>query len=278
MIDVELTNFYNSVKSESWPEIQNYVDFIKLPAHIKQECYDVYDLKQKKEDICDRNYWINLTTIVYIYKNLAFVPVYKCASTHYITIFQKLGWQETTLASIDKKQFNFFGVVLHPVQRHFKGITEMVINSYRPSTTVLREFPIPDYQKMEEDLKTSSLRHLIANIFVGDELTTPYDSMFGDLLYDINWIPLDLLSIVEQAHAIKNFCKMHGHDIDIPVQYKIHESSQKQLDIYNTIIDICSENDGYNYRLYKLFDHDLKLFYNLLDTFSVDWSHIVLAP
>jgi hypothetical protein len=274
MIDEEITKFYNLIKADQWPTIKNYVDFINLPSHIKQECYADYNLTQRKKDICDRNYWVNLNTTVYVYKNLAFVPVPKCASTHYITIFQNLGWKKTKLVDIDRKTYNFFGVILHPMQRHAKGITELIIYSYRPATTAEYDFTTADYQKLEEDLRIASFRYLISNIYVGDDHSMPYYSMFGDFLHEVNWIPLELLSVDEQACTIKHFCRLHGHDIDIPVQPIMHKSSQCQLRVYNQINDIFLENKTRNNRLYHLFDYDLKFFYNLLDIFSKEWKHI----
>jgi hypothetical protein len=40
--DTLFVNFYNNIKDSAWPEVTGENDFAELPAHIQQECVDVF--------------------------------------------------------------------------------------------------------------------------------------------------------------------------------------------------------------------------------------------
>lgn len=43
---LDIKKFYQSVKDPSWPEIDNFDDFLNLPSWIVSECYDLHGLQQ----------------------------------------------------------------------------------------------------------------------------------------------------------------------------------------------------------------------------------------
>lgn len=281
MIDPEIISFYNSVKDQSWPNIENYFDFLKLDDRIKDECYNQFMFDQRLEEICDSNYWVNITTKVFVYKNLSFVPVLKCASTYYETLFHELGWQEVLLKDVNRSSTHFFGFLMHPIKRHLKGVTQLLVQSHDPLIPVPTEnhYKVQadkiDFQQIKLNLSRPEFKNFISKIYVGDEHSIPYTTAFGDFFYNVHWMPLDSLTKNEQLTTITNFCKIHGHNIDIKLPgYNLNESTLDKLEVYNLIETMFNENEFVKYPIYKLFGKDLKFFYNLLKSFSIDWNHI----
>lgn len=287
MYDYEIKIFYNSIKDPSWPDINSYVDFIKLPQHIRHECSLIHNLEERKQEICDPGYWINLTTDVWVYKNLSFVPIQKCASMHYTTIFTNLGWTQVNLIDVDLETTKFFGVMSHPIERHFKGMVQWLTQLYgtTPGDALANQETNPwirgpslhvtDYKKLKQDLADPHFRKLISQITVGDSHSIPYHLTFGKFLDKVNWIPLDILTDSEQVQSMINFCKINGCDVNIPLlSDRIHTSNSNKADVLQTVIEIYKENPDYVFHLYKILGTDLNLFYNLVDTFSIDWAHL----
>jgi hypothetical protein len=276
MIDAEIVNFYNSVKDPSWPDIQSYVEFCRLPTYIKKECNNAHQFQQRKAQLEDLNHWVGITTHVCVYKNLAFVPVYKCAHSYYTSVFlTQLGWTSKKLCDVDMATTKFFGTIMHPLTRWLKGITQWLVQSYdvnnisskvidNPFATVS---PDIDWDQLKLDLQSKSFQRLVGSVNVGDIHSMPYTNMFGDLLPTINWYPIDVLTDNEVKIKMMNFFELQGHHIQLPLNDQhIHVSTPKQLEVFDTVKTIFFNNPSQIYSFYKQYNNDLKFYYNLVDS------------
>jgi hypothetical protein len=285
MIDTEFLKFYKDVKGSEWPEIASYTDFLKLPDWIKQECYHEHDLRSRLDQICDRNHWKKTTIYVLGHKNIAYVPVTKCASTYYCNLFSNSGWKFYQLDNLDQSTTKLFGFVMHPMKRHLKGITEFLVRSYTDKlidqTNLDKNPEVPwvvnsgptDYATLLKDLDTIYMQNLVGRIGVGDEHSLPYSAQFGDLLYKINWIPVDILDSHDQKTAIENFFKANQITTFLQKNTKNHASSDLQLKVFDKVCSIV-KNSGYYPQLHQIFDEDLRFYYNLVDTFDINFNTI----
>jgi hypothetical protein len=107
MSDLYFKKFYNDVKDSSWHDVKNYADFLTLPDNIRNECIDVHHMQQRIDQIENPVVWQTILTRAFQYKNLAYIPVAKCASTYYITLFTQLGWKEVNITNLDSKTVCF---------------------------------------------------------------------------------------------------------------------------------------------------------------------------
>ena len=282
MIDIEIVRFYNDVKASSWPDIANYYEYQKLPAHIKNQCDNLHNFQSRKNDICNSDYWRSHLLEVCVYKNLAYVPVAKCACTFYGTMFHNMGWKTVKLIDVDIKNTKFFGLLMHPLERRHKGITEWIVKSYYEHTPQ----PLGDnhwlsspgeinWSQLHTDINTKYFNNLLNSIGFGDIHSIPYYLMFGSLLDKINWIPMDTLSKTETQISLMNFFNLHGHNIQLPLDVvPLHVSEKNQLQVYNIVKEIFNNDPNAIYQFYILYGNDLKLYYNLLDNFTLDWQNI----
>ena len=282
MIDLEIQAFYNSVKDPSWPDITDYFGYASLPQHIKDECVQLHGFQKRKDIICDAEYWQNITTDVCVYKNLAYVPIPKCAYAYYTTLFTNMGWERKNISTVDMESTKFFGLVMDPLTRWIKGITQWLVFSYTsedilqsPTNPWVDVYGTTDWGQLKFDLKNKYLKNIIGSINVGDTHSLSYSTMLGPLLNQTNWIPMGKLSDNELKISMMDFFKMHGHNITLPLDdQRLHQSTDDQLEIFNLIKNEVHKDQEQRCNFYKLYGNDLKFFYNLLDTFSPDWQHL----
>lgn len=283
MLDHEIVKFYNSVKDPLWPEIHSYADYSLLPNVIKDECDNLHDFNNRKKEICNSDYWINATTEICVYKDLAFVPIAKCAYVYYTTLFNNLGWEKVSLKDVDLKNIKLFGVVMHPLQRRLKGISQWLVFSYQKNQNsnfltnpwIKSSAPDIDWDQLFIDIQSTYLKNIIRSVFISDVHSMPYSLEFGSLLDKINWIPMDIMSDNDVKLSMMNFFKFQGFNIQLPLDDKrLHISSDNQNKIFNIVKSEFYNNDTNLVNFHKLYSNDLKLYYNLIDTFSLDWQHI----
>jgi len=275
MLDIEIRKFYDSVKATEWPTIDSAADFFNLPAWIQEECYTIYRFQERLNQIVDINHWVNITSDGFVYKDLVFLPIPKCACIYYTTIFTQLGWQKVSLQDIDIKSMKLFGAVMHPFTRFLKGITEWVLRSYSNNLVMSLENPWhivnlqTNWDKLFSDLDSPPLKNLIKSVNVGDAHSMPYSTMFGDLVNIVHWIPMDTMSDNDVKINMMKFFKLNGHNIELPLNdARIHQSSTRQLELFKKIKYEFTENHTQNFHFYKLFGPDLNLYYNLLKQYS----------
>lgn len=283
MLDIEIIKFYNNVKDPSWPDIFSYVDYHRLPSFIKEECDKLHHFQQHKDQICDVNTWIDVSQPpVCVYEDLAYVPVPKCAMTYYTTLFIQLGWKRARIDTLDLKNTKFFGLVMNPLQRRLKGTAQWVVQCYQSNETIESsanpwkyENAITDWEQLEIDIKTKYFNKLLSTVTVGDIHTCPYSIMFGNLMDKINWIPMDSLTDNEVKSSIMSFCKLHGHNIELPMDDdRLHVSTESKLHVFETVKKAFYSNPLNLWQFYKIYNNDLKFYYNLIDNFTPDWQHI----
>jgi len=274
VFDPEIKAFYDSVKDPSWAEISEYKDFVALDPDIKKECFDQHGFQNRLDEITDLNHWINESTFVCVFKDLAYVPVPKCAYSYYTQHLTELGWKKVKLKDVDIGSTHFFGFVMHPLKRYLKGVTQMLVFSHAKETQLATDNPWHvvsdiDWDSFKYSLESKYVQNLIKQISIGDEHSTPYQLLFGNFLNKVHWIPMDLLTDNEIKLHVINFCKQHGHDLSLPLDdYRIHQSSELQLQAYNIIKNNFFEDKELIYKFYKIFGADLKFFYKLLDNFK----------
>ena len=281
MLDRELVKFYNNVRDPAWPDIQDYKDYHLLPAGIKDECNSLHNFQTRKKQIYNNDYWSNQNTKIFIHKNLAYVPVPKCASTYYATLFNDLGWKLVELKDIDIENTKFFGIIMDPLTRRLKGITEWIVESYNTlDSEVLNDnqwnvFTEIDWDQLKIDMKSKYINKLVSTVGFGDIHSMPYSIMFGNFLNKVNWIPMELFTSNQVKFSMMNFFKLCGHDIQLPINTpQLHVSSPNQLQVFDSIKQIFYSEPKHFYQFYKIYSNDLVFFHNLIDTFTPDWQHI----
>lgn len=280
-MDKEIVNFYNSVKDPSWPDVNNYVDFCRLPAEIKNECNDIHGFQQRKNQIVDHEHWIQQLESACVYKNLAYIPITKCAYTYYTTVLTNLGWEKVPLNEIDMSSTKFFGTMIHPRTRWLKGIVEWLEIAYTSKGSTkpsIRPWSNPDFwtgptnwEQLKSDLNSTAFQRLLTTLNVGDIHSMPYYVQFGNLLNNSTWIPMDLFADNEVKIKMMNFFKLHGHNISLPFNdQRLHQSPPEKLEIFNIIKTLLDNNQNQNqlYSFYKLYANDLKFYYNLVEQYT----------
>jgi hypothetical protein len=276
MSDLEFKKFYDSVKDPAWPDVSDYRQFLELPKDLQAECRDVHGLQTRLDAICDPDYWINETVEVFAKDDLAFVPIPKCAYTYYRHSFYEAGWQRVRLKDIDRQHTRVFGVLKHPRQRYCKGIAQQLVFQFAINDPVAHDTnpwvsrcgPI-DWDALDSVLDSKYFTKFLSSITVGDVHSMPYHLMFGKLLHQVTWIPIDYLGSTQTDSFINNFISTHSQIETLNFnQHRSHESDTKKIQLYEKIKSSFFDTPSRFYSFYKIFGPDLKLYYDLLNQFS----------
>jgi hypothetical protein len=266
--DIFFKKFYNDIKDESWPTVKNYPDFLKLPAHIQQECVDLHGLNYQLEQMESPCYWRDMLLTVYCHENLAFLPVPKCAFTYYNNLFENtLGWKKINILDLEPGTV-CVGIFEEPITRYLKGITEWVFRKI---------LPVMDY----DINKIPPV--LLKSVIVGDLHSISYTTTLGPWLDKINCIPMYQKSDEQIKTHLMSLFATQNHNIKLPINdQKLNQSSQLKLDLYKLVTQVfedslISNDDEYGCRgeyTYLLLSPDLKFYHNLLTTFDPSWQQI----
>jgi len=268
MSDLYFKKFYDDIKDPSWPAAENYVNFLKLPEYIRNECINVHNMPQRLDQIESPAHWQTVLTKTLYYKNLAYVPVAKCASTYYIEFFQQCGWKEANISEL-KPGTICFGIFDEPVTRYLKGITEWIYAQL---------MPIYNYEL--GCIPTT----LLDTVFIGDLHSLPYTTTLGPWLKQINCIPMYQKTDNQIKQHLMDLFASQKHDIKIPLTtYRANQSDSTKLELYNLVKNLFENprllpsNNGYIGRaaaLYILLSSDLQFYRNLINTFDPTWQQI----
>jgi len=216
MSDYYLQKFWKDVKDSSWPELYTSEDFAKIDQHFIDECFDQHNLAQRLKEIEDPQYWsIYSLGEFFIKDEFVFINIPKCGSRHYYNFFIKqLNWKRYYPKSFDElKGLVKFGLMMHPLDRYLKGLTEFV------------------WQLNLKD--TIDLKKLSETSFIPDIHSTPYHLMLGDLIEDIHWVPFKLFKDQEVKSYMNNMFARYESSIRVPIDYPpIHVSSPEKKDIH----------------------------------------------
>ena len=268
MSDIFFKLFYNDVKDKSWPAVETYCDFLKMPEYICNELIESHNLIQRLEQIESQLYWQTMLADVYCYENLAFLPLAKCGSVHYKTVFVKqLGWKLCKFSDLAPGTV-CFGMFEEPMTRYLKGITEWAWVHLLPIFN-------NDIAQIPEIL--------LKTVIVGDLHSLPYTVWLGPLLDKINCIPIHRSTEEQTAQYLTNLFKTQNHNIKIPIiGKKLHASNDLKLKLYNHIKQVfdnylpdkSTEYLARGEATYLLLSPDLKFYRNLLSTFDPTWQKI----
>ncbi len=113
--------------------------------------------------------------------NLFWFQNAKSASSLYMELLTKLGWQRCHFMDIKGDDNYFFGHIRDPLTKHRKGITEVFF--YREEFSVLRK----RYNLiMMEDWMT-----VISNLHSFDQHCMSIENLIGEKAKEVYWIPID---------------------------------------------------------------------------------------
>jgi hypothetical protein len=259
MSDYFIKHFYDRVKDSSWPEINTYNEFLKLPKSIVEECNTMHNFPSRLAELEDVNYWQSQTkhTIGYQYKNVVYVPVLKCANTYYTNFFKnQLGWTEVKLTELNWNKVDAFGLLMNPMTRRVKGITQVLTMSYDN-----------DYDLILKLLESSNFSKFISTIILLDAHTIPYNVAFGKTINKIHWIPMEPFDDEELKNQIICFLATKDVNIKIPQDKRINQSSTAKQKVFTAIQDIFLSTEP-NAELGFMFAEDIKFYNNLINTYA----------
>lgn len=259
MSDFFFKKYYDDIKDPSWPEISNYVDFLKLPKHIVDECHALYNLNDRLDELGNIFYWANQSGLnhTYCYKNVAYLPIPKCASTYYTNIFHgRYGWKKNKLLDIDLHKTKIFAFVMHPLTRRLKGLTQSLVRSYNN-----------DYDTVLNKLQDESFLDFLSNIMLTDYHTIPYSLLLKPWFDHVHWIPIDLLSRLEAKKEIITFLKNNDIVIDFPDEIYANQSNDKKIIIFKILEQLILLKEP-PAELGLLFAHDIKFYNKLMSKYA----------
>lgn len=261
MSDVEFQRFWQSIKRAEWPDVDTYGDFRKLSADIQQEANDRHPIQNMLDIISDPEKWAVHLIAGWKYQDLVYVPVFKCAHTYYSTVFTDMGWQEINIQDIDVDQHKLFGLLMHPLDRWLKGITQWIWMSYKFNS---------GWDKLQDQLQTPDFQAMIHSVLIGDHHTLPYNLHLGSLLDKIHWIPMEMFDDNGIKLQLMEFFARNGHP---EIQLKLNDDRLNQSNPYKLQILDCVKSHYLSNRnrqlfLYSIYAKDLDFYHKLVDKFS----------
>jgi hypothetical protein len=264
MIDFYLTRFYQDVKDLSWPDIVTYNDILRLPDNIYNELRLTHNLDRRLSEIESADHWQKInrnTNIGFKKNNIIFVPVLKCASTYFTQLFlnELTGWTVVNLHDQDWKKVKAFGCIMHPLTRRLKGIVESLVMSYNTTESENRLI----YQLTNDKY----FQNFISCISVCDSHSMPYTTLYGDYLYKINWIPMEI-GHKNTILAINDFLETTDLNDRISSTKVTHASWQNKLHIYKLLLDLYFNHKDNEFQGMIMFADDLKFYHNLIKRFN----------
>ena len=272
MSDYYLTKFWKNVKDSSWPNVETWDDFININDSIKKECYNVHGLQDRLDVIENVEYWQARAIAQFQKDQFLFINVPKCGSAHYYDFFRnRLDWQPMPVNNMDdiKRHVNF-GLMMHPLDRYLKGLTQFI---------------------WEHDLTDHiNLERFVTDCVIPDWHSMPYSLMFGTHMNNIHWIPYSSMTAQQTKSCMNALFKLYESEISIPLDHPVlHESPPKKQQLFKQILKIwqsrqeptfhkplCKNNDNNSnlYLIYQLYAKDLQFYRQLITNFKPDWSHI----
>lgn len=275
LFDHAFLQFYNDVKDPSWPAISSYQEFLTLSPSIVDECRNLHGLCSTMTQLSNPP----LNFKVCVRDHVVFVPIPKCASTFYISQLLNQGWHAADIRDINLDSVKLIGMIMHPMMRYLKGLTQMMVHSHSDHETPKPNIPIGmhfdvNWTAIEAALQSDYWFRMISNIVVGDTHVCPYDHLLGHVLPITDWIPLDALGSVEAGRYLSTYCANHGIPLQLSEQ-RLHRSSSLQLSVYEQIKHRFSMDQAQRLRFYKFYGNDLKFYYKTLEKFTSHWQREV---
>lgn len=256
MSDFYFNKFYKDIKDVSWPNAENITEFCQLPEKIQNECIEQHGLNDRMIEIQSTAYWRNKSyqSTVWCMGTLVYVPVMKCAHTYYTDVFKQQGWIPKNIWDLDLTTLHAFGLIMHPLTRRLKGITQSLIVSFDHDPTQVIAL-----------LQQKNVAEFVQSIAITDGHTMPYSVTYDTKLSQIHWIPMDCLSDNAIKQEITTFCKTHGVEVHIPkTNVRSNASSAAKLQLYQLLKNQFLQQDSVPPDLYQLFADDISFYHNLI--------------
>lgn len=259
MSDWFLKKIWEDIKDPSWPDIEYWDDFLKVDQHIQKECLDVYKIDQELNKFYDPSLWdTHVHPDLFQHDKFVFINIAKCGSRHHEDFFLKrLQWKKRDYHEIkDREDLVYFGLIMNPIRRYLKGLTEFIWQQNMRTTINMEKF-------MKETI-------------VPDIHSLPYSIFIRpDLYKKIHWIPFSDMLPSEVKQAMNNLFKKYGTDLTIPTEHpSIHESTDEKIKIFNDVKNAWEKEHDIMYLVYLLYGPDMKFYNDLIQKFKPDWSHI----
>lgn len=254
MKDIILSEIYNDVRGADWPDIDGSLyDYYYLPSHIKKELEEDFRIF---ENIESNDYWSDfitpaMTPTDYKKNKFCYIPITKCASTHYITLFSELDWKPQDFAyTIDTKNTYFFAFVMHPLKRYLKGLTHTVWM-----------YNFQHHERYDE---------LINDILIPDGHTIPYTQYISsDVLNNLFCIPMDFLDDDQGRVYLMEYLKNCGYEINLPTMPRRNVSPPEKLEVYNDLVNRLQYNKNVLHKIYRLgYAEDLRLYRKSVENYQ----------
>ena len=183
------------------------------------------------------------------FNNLVYIPITKHASSSYEQLFDKtLKWERIQTDRIDWQVDKVFAHIIHPYERHLKGIYQC-LEKYR-ITDIIND---PRFLKL-----------LTTAVF--DLHSYPLSVTFGDKIHAIDWLILDHHRI-SGNHITHKFLKSYGIDVEESTIPKMNSSTIQEKELINKIRQI-RENNNLTGTLTYFYEQDV-LLYNLVNQFTM---------
>lgn len=258
MSDWFLKKIWKKIKDPSWPDIDYWDDFLKIDERIQKECLEVFKIDQELNRFYDPEHWNTHAHIdFYQCDKFVFTNVAKCGYVHHRDFFlTRLKWEKKDYSEIkDQKDLIYFGLIMNPMRRYLKGLTEFIWQQKIKNTV--------DIEKFMEYAIVPDIHSLPYSIFVRPDM------------HKIHWIPFSSMSATEVKQSMNALFQKYNVDLTIPIDHPImHESSEEKLKIFYSLKDTWEKQYDTMYFVYLLHGPDMKFYNNLIQKFKPDWSHI----
>lgn len=174
--------------------------------------------------------------------NLVYVSIPKCQFTYYGHVFDANKWTPETvhIKDIDFEKHTVFGFIVNPYRRYLKGITQDIwIDKKRD------EVADAIINLSQKGMPIMSLHSL------------PISTMFGDKMFDIDWIPLH--TGVNPDVLLEKFMEFHNCSFVIPEisPYKRNASSEIKLKLHDRLANNLGIGSNY---INQLVSYDMDFF------------------
>lgn len=260
MSDWFLKSMWQDIKDPSWPDVEYWDDFIKLKDEIKSECRELHGIMNRVSEIGNPEYWRSYVNLHVLQKDrFVFVCIPKCGSVHHVDFFvNRLGWQKKIFRDIQHEtDLVYFGLLMHPIRRYLKGVTEFIWHQ-----------GLADTIDMDEFMKFACLC---------DQNCLPYNIMSSLPIEQVNWIPFSSMSPTQVKQCMNNLLELHGSDIRLPLHHPmLHQSNEDKSKLFDRVKHSWGGQQQISiYTVYMLYASEIDFYQKLIENFRYDWSHVV---
>lgn len=260
MSDWFLKKSYRDIRDASWPDIDYWDDFLCLSDSIKRECKEQHALDHWINYLhSDEFSSLNAHQRFFQKDRFVFVNVAKCGSVHHEDFFvRRLNWSKLTLRDLEAQQRQdlvFFGLMMHPLRRYLKGVTEYIF--------------------VQGISQCIDLDNFMEYTVCPDIHSMPYSMIVRPDLDRIHWIPLNKMQPQEVKQCMNRLFEHYCSDLRIPVEHPpLHESTPEKTAIFHQVKTVWEKQGQAMYNVYQMHHGDIKFYHDLIERFRPDWSHL----